>query len=144
MTRKRIVCTIQAIYYLATGIWPLVHVESFQAVTGPKTDNWTGLEADHWLLNTVAVLVVAIGLALAVAAWRGQVRAETIVLAVGSAIGLLGIDLVYVARGVIARVYLLDAAAEILLLIAWAWALLSTRGDRKGIVKSGTVSDMGS
>lgn len=29
---------VQGTFYLATGIWPLVHIESFVAVTGPKTD----------------------------------------------------------------------------------------------------------
>jgi len=79
---KRIVCTIQGVYFLATAIWPLVHVYSFQAVTGRKTDNWTQEEIDHWLLNTVSVLIVAIGLALLTAAWRRNVSPEIVVLAV--------------------------------------------------------------
>jgi hypothetical protein len=49
---------VQGAYYLATGIWPLVSVETFQWVTGPKTDHLpSGYEADHWLVMTVGVLV---------------------------------------------------------------------------------------
>jgi len=29
----------QGLYFLATGLWPLVDVGSFQAVTGPKTES---------------------------------------------------------------------------------------------------------
>ena len=31
---------IQAAYYTLTGIWPIVHRRSFEAVTGRKTDYW--------------------------------------------------------------------------------------------------------
>jgi hypothetical protein len=52
----RTILTLQAIYYLFTGIWPLVHLASFEAVTGPKTDDW--------LVQTVGVLAAVIGAAL--------------------------------------------------------------------------------
>jgi hypothetical protein len=29
---------LQGAYFLVTGVWPLVHMPSFLAVTGPKTD----------------------------------------------------------------------------------------------------------
>ncbi len=29
----------QGVFYLATGIWPLVNIQSFEMVTGPKTDS---------------------------------------------------------------------------------------------------------
>jgi hypothetical protein len=54
-------CCIQGVDWLLTGIWPLVSIGTFQAVTGPKTVNLvTGLEADHWLVNTVAVLIISV------------------------------------------------------------------------------------
>ena len=51
-------------------------------------------------------------------------------LQIASAVGLTGIDILYVARQVIPPVYLADAGAEILLLAAWAWvcALLDASG----------------
>src|SRR4051794_533441 len=80
----------------ATGIWPLVSIRTFEAVTGPK--------ADDWLVNTVGVLVAVVGAVLRLAAYRGRVAAEVMALAVGSAMGLMGIDLWYVARRVIPRI----------------------------------------
>src|SRR5947209_20610107 len=39
---------LQGAYYLATGGWPLISIETFQAVTGKKTDHLiTGREGDH-------------------------------------------------------------------------------------------------
>jgi hypothetical protein len=116
---------VQGLYYFVTGVWPLASIETFQMVTGRKTDHLvTGREADHWLVMTVGVLVTAIGVTLLVAAWRRQNPPEVAVLAVTSALGLIGIDVIYVARQVIAPVYLVDAAAEVLLIAAWALVLV--------------------
>src|SRR4051794_19239540 len=62
---------LQGVYYLVTGVWPLVSIETFQMVTGRKTDHLeTGREADHWLVMTVGVLITAVALTLLLAAWR--------------------------------------------------------------------------
>ena len=43
-------CWIQGLYFAMTGLWPLINIETFQMVTGRKTDHLvTGFEADHWL-----------------------------------------------------------------------------------------------
>jgi hypothetical protein len=111
---------LQGGYYLLTGIWPLVSIETFQMVTGRKTDHLvTGRESDHWLVMTVAVLVTVIGITLLVAAWTRRRSVEVVVLAVGSAIGLAGIDVVYVSRNVISPIYLADAVAEVVLSGMW-------------------------
>ena len=117
-------CWVQGGYYVLTGLWPLVSIRTFQAVTGRKTDNWTGREADHWLVNAVAVLVLAVGATLLVAAYRGRPSPEVVVLALGSIVGLTGIDVVYVARRVIPPVYLLDAVAEAVLLAGWVFLVV--------------------
>lgn len=113
-------CAIHGLYYLITGVWPLVSIDTFQAVTGPKTDHLvTGREADHWLVNTVAALVIAIALGLLAAAWGNRPSPEVALLGIGSAVGLAAIDCVYVARQVIDPLYLADAAAEAVLSLAW-------------------------
>jgi hypothetical protein len=104
----------QAAYYVLTGVWPLVSIRTFIRVTGPKRD--------LWLVRTVGVLVLVIGCVIGVAAWRGEVSPEVILLAVGSAVGLTAIDVIYVARGTIDKIYLLDAAAEVALVALWACA----------------------
>jgi hypothetical protein len=119
-------CWLQGIYYLLTGLWPLMSIRSFKLVTGEKTDNLpTGLDADHWLVMTVGVLVTAIALSLLTTAVRRSAGVETAVLAVGAAAGLTAIDLIYVARGVILPIYLVDAAAEIPLIAAWLFLLVA-------------------
>src|SRR3954470_20255740 len=81
---------VQGIYYLVTGVWPLVSIETFQMVTGRKTDHLvTGREADHWLVMTVGVLITAIACTLLVAACRRKYPVEVAVLAVASALGLI-------------------------------------------------------
>jgi hypothetical protein len=72
---------------------------------------------------TVGVLVAAVGLTLLVAAWRRSRPPEVAVLALSSAAGLTAIDVIYVARGVLLPVYLADAAAEVVLIVAWAVVL---------------------
>ena len=105
----------QAGYYFVTGVWPLVSIGTFQKVTGPKTD--------LWLVKTAGVLIASIGSVLAVAGLRKTSGPEIPLLAVTSAAGLTGIDVVYVAKRRISPVYLLDALAELTLIAAWAFAL---------------------
>jgi hypothetical protein len=115
----------QGAYYLFTGLWPLVSIRSFQLVTGPKTDHLpTGREADHWLVMTAGVLITAIGAAMLTAAWQRRRSPEIVVLAVGAALGLTGIDVVYTARQVIAPIYLVDAAIQLVLIGGWIAALV--------------------
>ncbi|MGE5597234.1 MAG: hypothetical protein ACM3S1_14515 [Hyphomicrobiales bacterium] len=102
----------QGIYYLVTGAWALLGIRSFQAVTGPKTD--------LWLVKTVGALVTAIGAVLTLSALRRRPPAEMRLLATGSAVGLAAIDTVYVRRGRISPIYLLDALAELAPLATFA------------------------
>ena len=119
---------LQGSYYLATGIWPLVSIKSFQAVTGPKTDHLvTGREEDHWLVMTVAALIVAIAIPLLHAAWRRAPSFDLAVLAIGVSIALAAVDTIYVTRGVLASIYLLDAAAEVVFLLLWTILLVIGR-----------------
>lgn len=106
------VATVQGLFYLVTGLWPLVHVESFLAVTGPKTD--------LWLVYTVGLLLAVAGAVLLLAAWGGRVTTELAILAVGMALALAGIDVVFVSREVIPAVYLADAVAEVVLALWWS------------------------
>jgi hypothetical protein len=103
------------VYYVLTGVWPLLSLSTFEAVTGTK--------ADKWLVKTVGVLVAVTGAVLTSAGIRRAVGPEIALLAVGNSAGLAGIDVVYARRGRISRVYLLDALVELLLIAAWAISL---------------------
>ncbi len=106
----------QGSYYLITGLWAIVHIESFQKITGPKTD--------LWLVKTVGLLLAVIGAGLLLAAYRQQFDPALILIAIGSAAALLVIEFVYVAKRTISRIYLLDAAVEAGLIAWWAMAVL--------------------
>jgi hypothetical protein len=106
----RSVSSLQAAYYVATGLWSLVHLPSFEAVTGPKVD--------HWLVRTFGALVTVAGAALAVGAQERRSRA-LVVLGAGSALALASAEIVYVLERRISRVYLLDAAVELALAAGW-------------------------
>src|SRR3954463_16307497 len=132
---------IQGSYFLVTGIWPLVSIRTFQMVTGPKTDHLpTGRESDHWLVMTAGVLITAIALSLLTAAWRRGDSAEATVLALGSSFGLTCIDPIFVSRGVIAPIYLLDAAIQVVLILSWTLALagvLQRSREQSGLNRGG-------
>jgi hypothetical protein len=106
-----ILAAAQAIYFGLSGLWPLVSMRTFLEVTGPKTD--------LWLVKTVGLLVVAVAIALGAAAMRGRVPMEIGLLALASSAFLAAVDINYVAKKVISKVYLMDAAAEIVLMVAW-------------------------
>lgn len=104
----------QGLFYLVTGVWPLVSIRSFEWVTGPKRD--------RWLVKTVGTLIAVIGGATALAGRRKRVTAEIALLASGSAASLAAIDVIYVSRGRIRPIYLLDAISEAGLIVTWLFA----------------------
>jgi hypothetical protein len=116
---RRHVALTQGIYFLATGMWPLVHMSSFEAVTGPKVEKW--------LVRTTGVLISVIGAVLVGAAARNEVTRDIAALGVGSAAGLGAIDTIYAVKRRIAPVYLADAAVEAGLIAGWGAA----RGSRE-------------
>jgi hypothetical protein len=114
----RWVATLQSVYFLTTGLWPIIDIESFQAVTGPKTD--------LWLVCTFGALICVPGVAVGLAAWNARLDRTVLVIGLGSAIVLALCDVIYVIKGSIGPVYLIDAAAELALVLAWVVCL--TRG----------------
>ncbi len=98
-------------FNVAGGLWPLLHLRSFEAVTGPK--------ADRWLVRTVAGLMVANG----VAQWRTEPssdgRAAARRIGLGTASVLAAVDVAYAIPHRISRMYLVDAALEAGWALAW-------------------------
>ena len=101
----------QGWYYVVTGAWPLLSMPSFELVTGRKRD--------RWLVRTVALLLGVIGSSLLLADREGRVTPEVRTLGIGTAASLGVIDVVYVLRGTIRPVYLLDALVEAAFIAMW-------------------------
>ncbi|HYO58640.1 hypothetical protein [Archangium sp.] len=109
----RSLAVTQGVFYVVTGLWPIVHLRSFEAVTGPKPEGW--------LVKTVGALITVIGGTLLTAGLRRRVSPELMLLAAGSAAALAAVDLVYSPQRV-SPVYLLDALAEGVLVTGWGVA----------------------
>lgn len=106
----------QGVYYIITGLWPVVNMYSFELITGPKTDDW--------LVKMVGLLAASIGVALLFAARGARPSVEGYVLGLTSALSFAAIDVIYVLDGTLLVVYLLDALLElciVLLLLVGAW-----------------------
>jgi hypothetical protein len=112
----RLLASFHGVYYSITGLWPVVDIDSFQAVTGSKTD--------LWLVKTVGLLIAVVGAAIFRGRNRPALFPEMLILAAGSALALGTVDVLYSARGVISPVYLLDAPVEAGLVLGWSvvWA----------------------
>jgi hypothetical protein len=115
----RTVCFGQGLYFVLTGVWPLLDMKSFMAITGFKVD--------QWLVKTVGILIGVVGLVLLSAARSRRISPEILGLAVGCALGLTAIDVYYVLIDRIRDVYLLDALAEVALVVAWGIAWFSAK-----------------
>jgi hypothetical protein len=115
----------QAGYYLATGFLPLVSMRAFEAVTGPKRDDW--------LVKTVGLLAVGFGALLARDAARGRPDPG---IGLAGALPFAAASLWYGGTGRVSRVYLADAALELAFVAGWAalaareGAIPSTRSSR--------------
>ncbi|MFP3581485.1 hypothetical protein SB659_18130 [Arthrobacter sp. SIMBA_036] len=96
---------------LLSGLWPLVHMRSFETVSGPK--------ADKWLVRTASGLLIVISLEQLRAASPEGKGSITKRLGLGTALTLAAIDVVCVAQGRISKVYLIDAAIELLFISGW-------------------------
>src|SRR5512143_2128348 len=103
---EHLVALVQGIYFFVTGIWPILSMRTFLKVTGPKTD--------LWLVRTVGLLLAVIGAALICAQINAQISTSIILMAIGSALSLVVIEFIYVAKRVISPIYLADAIAELI------------------------------
>jgi energy-converting hydrogenase Eha subunit E len=113
----RVLMGAQAGYYFLTGVWPLLHLGSFEAVTGPK--------ADDWLVRMVGLLAAVIGATLGMAVVRNHSEAGEIrLLATTSALAFAAIDLWYALSGRISPIYLADVLPQLIFIGA---AVVSAR-----------------
>ena len=94
------ILTLQGWFYLITGLWPLLHIKSFEKVTGAKTDKW--------LVITVGLILSCSGIIFI--SYPSSEAART--LALLNAASLTAVDIWYVSRRNISKIYLLDAGVE--------------------------------
>jgi hypothetical protein len=100
------------LFNIVSGMWPLVHLRSFEAVLGPKVD--------RWLVYTVAGLLVSIGSAQLSSTRDVVSLKQARRMGIGCAVTLGAVDVIYAPRRQISRRYLVDALAEATWIVAWA------------------------
>ena len=115
---RRTLAIAHGAFFLTAGLWPVVHLRSFEFVTGPKVDGW--------LVKTVGTLIAVSGAVIINAARRDRVTPEIIALANGVSGALGFISFHYARKRRISRIYYLDAATELAIIGIWANALLRT------------------
>lgn len=93
---------VQGIYFVVTGIWPLLNMASFLTATGPKQDTW--------LVEMVGLLSASIGITYIVSSLRK--RPSPVLLGYCVAVSFLAMDIIYVASGEMSRIYLVDAIIQ--------------------------------
>lgn len=102
----------QGVFWAATGVWPILHMRSFEAITGPKRD--------RWLVRTIGGLITVVGATLIAGGLRTRTPREVALLGAGSALALGFADVFYTAKGTLRPTYLADAVVEAGFLAAWA------------------------
>jgi hypothetical protein len=106
---------IQGVFYFLTGVWPVIDIDSFMRVTGPKTD--------LWLVRTVGAILAINGLGFFVQRdFHFRLNAFWVTV-LGLPFVLTIIDVYYVVSGTISPIYLGDAACEVALLLGWGYLL---------------------
>jgi hypothetical protein len=118
------VARLHGVFNVVMGLWPIMHIRSFEAVLGPKVD--------RWLVYTVAGLMMSIGAGQVSAASSTASLRQARRVGAGAAATFTAIDVVYVARRRISPMYLVDALFEAGLLAAWATSeIADTREPRR-------------
>ena len=121
-----VVSWIQGMYFLLTGIWPWLHIKSFMAVTGPKTD--------IWLVQTVGMLAAVIGITLLIQVVTKKIPTTIGWLGLLSALGFGFIDIWFaVVKDIISDIYLVDFGVEVGFGLVWGYFLVS--GSHRKVIK---------
>jgi hypothetical protein len=105
-----------AIYIFVTAVWPIIHIQSFMIVTGPKTD--------IWLVKTVGALLIPISLTMVAQLNTSNEKKPLMILGAFTAIAFICIDLYYSLNDTIPDIYLADAAIEFIFLAGWIFYAL--------------------
>jgi energy-converting hydrogenase Eha subunit E len=113
MKLYKTILIIQGIYTSITALWAIVDIGSFMKVTGPKND--------IWLVKTLSVILLAIGLTFISHSFQHKISLPAITLALSTSLSLAIIDFHYVSEGVISRVYSADGIIQVIFFVFWIY-----------------------
>lgn len=115
----RLLLWTQSTYIMITALWPLMHIDSFMAVTGYKTD--------VWLVKTVGALLIPVAVTLYIHLFIDTDHRPALVLGSLTSVAFIMVDFYYALNDVISDIYLADGIAELIFLIAWIYVLTGRR-----------------
>jgi hypothetical protein len=114
---------LQGVYYVVSGLWPVVHASSYQHYTGGHD------LTDLWLLRTLGAVLAVVGLSLLWAVRRRSVAPEAVIMAGGVAAVLAIMDMANIAVKAYPPIYCIDCLIQVGFLFGWITAVRSpTRG----------------
>ena len=96
----------QSIYFIVTGVWPIISINTFMAVTGPKTD--------IWLVQMVGLLALAIGCGLLYSSITKKFHTSSTIIILMSCLFFFAIDVYYYMNGALIDTYLADAFLQVI------------------------------
>jgi energy-converting hydrogenase Eha subunit E len=103
----QLLIVLQSEYYFLTGLWPIVHMASFEKVTGPKTNKW--------LVKLVGLLAASIGVVLMFA----QAKSDVKLLGILAAASFAAIDFYYAIQRTIRPIYLVEGLVQVFFIGFW-------------------------
>jgi len=114
--------TVQGAYTFITAVWPLIDIDSFMAVTGPKHD--------IWLVKTVGALLIPVSVCMLMNVFVETDRKTIIVLSLATAGAFVCIDFYYALNDVISAIYMADGVLQILFILGWSYILIARPGSK--------------
>ncbi len=111
-TIHSVLAKLHGTYCVVGGLWPLLHMASFEAVTGPKEDDW--------LVRSVAGILFVVGAVLLREGFRGRVSTGVRTMAGGVAAVLGIVAVVSSLAGFISWLYFIDGLFHLAFSVAWA------------------------
>jgi hypothetical protein len=101
---------IQGAFYLASGLWPILHRRSFEKVTGPRND--------RLLVNALGAAVTVLGASLVLGAFRSSSRPALLSSGAGTSMALAAADTLYGGKTRFRPSRIIDTIAEAALFAA--------------------------
>lgn len=117
-TLTRILIFAHGAYLLAGGLWPLVHMPSFEEVTGPKEEDW--------LVRSVAGILLVIGVVLLGQLRKQRVEVSAVAVAMGASLTLGAVGIITASEGVIDPIYIGDGTVHIVFVALWCGAIVNS------------------
>ena len=116
----RLLLIVQGFYTFITALWAIIDIDSFMQITGSKTD--------IWLVKTVSIVLVAVGLTLLSHLKEpDEPVLPAILLGSITSAGLAFIDFFYSSDNTISFVYATDGIIEAFFFLGWMIVLVRMR-----------------